>query len=399
MSERRPARDARALAVWMAGGIWPPRGWLADARAVLAPGWQGVRSAGLTADAAEVWARHTVASWVASGVYGDADRVPQDHDDATTDEGGPAEPDAGEEDEGASGAPGAQDAGATSTASTGESASGNASGGERPSETRGARADGAGEAAGVWSPAGVDGVLAWADALGRHPDVLALIERLGRRLGERGPPPEGGREVVGVGLGRSVAGAAPSSLAMLGDPDFDVVFWRQLAEGRLMSWSRGGDGAGGEVGRGPRGPALLALDTSASMAGPRGLVGRATALAVARALRAQGRAVRLVTFGAEGEQVDQPLTDDPSSWVRLLAWGFSGGTDLDGPVVRALAEHAVQEAGDLVLVTDGEASLDPRTVAAAEAAHRDRRWSLELVLVGDAHLAIRSVLAADVSAC
>jgi len=396
MTDKRPLRDAAALADWWRGGPWPSVGWLTHAEAALAPGWVASRTHGGSVVSATAWAESVVATWVAAGVYGAPTRATAARDA----DGGDASPASG--DEGVpGGTPGAVDAGRGHGDGVGDDALAEAEshGGVRPATSRATAADGHGAAKGAWSQDGVGDVLQWADALARLPDVVALIERLGRRRGDRGPPPEGGREVVGVGLGRHVGHATPGALAKLGDPDFDAVFWQQLAEGRLLSWSRGGDGEGGTEGSVERGPALLALDTSASMAGPRGLVARAATLAVARALRAEGRAVRLVAFGAEGESQALPLDDDPASWVRLLAWGFQGGTDLDGPVVRALAEHAAQDGGDLVLLTDGEASLDPRTVAAAEAAHRSHGWSLELVLVGDAHLAIRSVLEAGLSVC
>jgi hypothetical protein len=387
------------LAAWVTGGRWPREGWLASVEGTLAPGWSRLRSVPLTSEAAAVWAAATVQAWVDDGVYGPPVVAGPSDETGSASHAGAATDAEGQQDAGAAGAPGRWEVGETAEASSGEPSVGPARGGERPAEDAATYADGAGVSPGVWAPTEVSDVLAWADALASQPDVVALVARLGRRRGGAGPPPEGGREVVGVGLGRSVAQATPSALAMLGDPDFDAVFWRQLAEGRLLSWARGGDGEGGDAGRRERGPAWLALDTSASMAGARGLVARATALAVARHLRAEGRVVRLVAFGAQGESADRPLDDDPASWVRLLAWGFSGGTDLDGPVVRALTEHAQSDAGDLVLITDGEASLDPRTVAAAEAAHRDRGWSLELVLVSDGHLAIRSVLDPEISAC
>jgi len=137
-----------------------------------------------------------------------------------------------------------------------------------------------------------------------------------------------------------------------------------------------------------RGPMLVCVDTSGSMQGGAEAVAKAVVLEAVRCAHAQRRACRVYAFGGPDEVVEMELGVDAEGVGRLarfLGQGFGGGTDICGPLERAIAR--LGEAGwalaDLLIASDGEFGATPALAARVEAARRERGLRVQGILIGD----------------
>lgn len=228
------------------------------------------------------------------------------------------------------------------------------------------------------------------ELLERLPTLRALAAKLGRLEADyrKSKANEGGsEEVTGVRSGGDVARALPSELALLSDPDTEDLFFLRLLERRLVSLELTGAGLDGVSHERQRGPVIACIDTSGSMQGPPEEAAKALVLAIARQVVPQGRVVHLLLFGAAGERTELRLRRGRGGLEDLLAFlvrGFSGGTDFDTPLLRAmeLLKEADLRAADVLVVTDGYAHASREVVAAVEAARAGRGVRVWSVLLG-----------------
>ena len=136
------------------------------------------------------------------------------------------------------------------------------------------------------------------------------------------------------------------------------------------------------------GPMLVCVDTSGSMQGGAEAVAKAVVLEAVRTAHAQGRACHVFAFSGPDEVVEMPLAVDADGVERLTRFvgqSFGGGTDICGPLERALAK--LDEEGwhvaDLLIASDGEFGATPELAAAVARAKRDRGLRIEGILIGD----------------
>jgi Mg-chelatase subunit ChlD len=230
--------------------------------------------------------------------------------------------------------------------------------------------------------------------LSRLPRLVALVDALGRAEaqaakdgGERG----GSEEVVGVAASGDVTRALPSELALLADPATEDLFFARYAERRLISLQLAGRGLDGVAAPAERGPVIACVDASASMDGEPEWAAKAIVLAVVRRAMAQRRDVHLLVFGGRGQHLERRLRAGASGvegLLDLLASSFDGGTDFDGPLLRALAllDDPRLARADLLVVTDGHAAASPATVRAIADARRDTGARVVSIVVGNPHV-------------
>lgn len=218
------------------------------------------------------------------------------------------------------------------------------------------------------------------------PELERLAAALGRVEGAtRGKRPlkGGGEEVVGVRLGGRISEVLPSELALLADPATEDLFYLRWIERRLVSLELTGGGQGGAGEPEKRGPILAVVDTSGSMRGAPEIAAKALILALARRVVPAGRVLHLILFGGPYEVQELRIARGPGALDALLAFlghGFYGGTELHGPLTRALQlleERALRRA-DLLLITDGLVDVSP----ALEAAIRDQHDRTQLTVWG-----------------
>ena len=133
---------------------------------------------------------------------------------------------------------------------------------------------------------------------------------------------------------------------------------------------------------------LLCVDTSGSMQGGAEAVAKAVVLQAMRTAQAQKRACHLFAFGGPEEIVEIELSLDLQGLERLaefMAKGFHGGTDICGPIERAIERLGMQgwQLADLLIASDGEFGATRATIAALAKAKAEVGLRVQGVLVGD----------------
>lgn len=136
------------------------------------------------------------------------------------------------------------------------------------------------------------------------------------------------------------------------------------------------------------GPLLVCVDTSGSMQGGAEAVAKAVVLEALRTAHAQRRACHVFAFGGPDEVIDMALAYDAAGIERLtrfLGQAFRGGTDICGPLDKALAklEGAAWQQADLLIASDGEFGATPAMAERLVAAQRDLGLRVQGVLIGD----------------
>lgn len=198
--------------------------------------------------------------------------------------------------------------------------------------------------------------------LARNPNLRKLSHLLGRmreqalalrhRLFERR-----NEEVFEVTLGSDLGRMLPQEMVSLHQPALRRDWQRRFVEGELLQYQlRGTDERG-------RGPMIVCLDVSSSMAGEKEVWSKAvtlTLLDIARRERRRFRAILfssaemgLKTFDLNG---GERYLSDLAGALDLADYFPGGGTDFERPLdaaVECLADSRFRK-GDVVLVTDGE---------------------------------------------
>jgi uncharacterized protein with von Willebrand factor type A (vWA) domain len=136
------------------------------------------------------------------------------------------------------------------------------------------------------------------------------------------------------------------------------------------------------------GPLLMCVDTSGSMRGGAEAVAKATVLEAVRVAHAQRRPCYVFAFGGPEEVVEMEFAVDTAGIERLvgfLSQSFRGGTDVCGPLERALVklEDERWQLADLLIASDGEFGATAAVVERLRGAKRDLGLRVQGVLIGD----------------
>jgi uncharacterized protein with von Willebrand factor type A (vWA) domain len=265
-----------------------------------------------------------------------------------------------------------------------------------------------------------------AERLVALPEIVALLQRLGRReLGLRDhiapahpATPAAQRmpvravatelvgapgEITGIRFDSRIEHMLPSEALWLRHPVLGRLWRARRAEGRLLAhetsatvvdWRPDPSGRPdtapptGRESKLERGPFVLCLDTSGSMAGAPEHVAKAVAIAALRAAHESGRACRLIAFGGPGELVERDHSDGAQGLAHTLALmgqAFDGGTDVQTPIERAVdcVHQAGWQGADLLIVSDGEFGCVRSTLERLDAARESLGLHVQGVLVGD----------------
>jgi uncharacterized protein with von Willebrand factor type A (vWA) domain len=266
-----------------------------------------------------------------------------------------------------------------------------------------------------------------AERLAQLPELVALIHRLGRAeraahaealppqpldacarrvLGFKivetrltGPP----GELRGIRHGGRVEGMLGSEAAMLLHPVLHRLWRARFAEARLLTYDseavlhdlRPDPAAPPRSDPAPprpealeRGPLIVCLDTSGSMRGAPENIAKAVALEAMRTAYRERRGCLLIAFGGPGEIIERELgytRQGLQSLLDLMGQAFDGGTDIQGPIERAIDRvHEARWAGaDLLIVSDGEFGCTPATLRRLDSAQERFGLRVQGVLVGD----------------
>ena len=267
------------------------------------------------------------------------------------------------------------------------------------------------------------------------PELVALIRRLGRA--ERAarpqalPPrptdravqrllgvkavetrlPDAPGELRGIRQSDRIEGMLGSEAAMLLHPVLKKLWRARRAEARLLTYDseavlvdwRPDPAAPPRHDPAPpvpealeRGPILICLDTSGSMRGAPETVAKAVVLQAVRTAHAERRGCRLIAFGGPDEIVERALTGPShpggpagrgglAALLDLMGQSFDGGTDVQGPIERAIdrVHEARWASADLLIVSDGEFGCTAATLARLDDARDRLGLRVQGVLVGD----------------
>jgi uncharacterized protein with von Willebrand factor type A (vWA) domain len=136
------------------------------------------------------------------------------------------------------------------------------------------------------------------------------------------------------------------------------------------------------------GPMLICVDTSGSMQGGAEAVAKATVLGAVRIAHAQKRACYVFAFGGPDELLEMELAVDTAGierLIRFLGQSFRGGTDICGPLERAIAklEDERWQLADLLIASDGEFGATAEVVERLRGAKHELGLRVQGVLIGD----------------
>ena len=281
---------------------------------------------------------------------------------------------------------------------------------------------------GVLRSAGWQDVLRIRRLLDRAPELAALIRRLGRACPTdepdalpqtavanaeavdvadaarpQVPVPDMPGETVGVQPSDRIARMLPAEAMLLNHPLLRLVWHARRAERTLLTFEDAGRIAvetdhtrrarrpSRQPSRAPRlamGPILVCVDTSGSMQGGAEAVAKAVVLEAMRTAHAQGRACHVFAFGGPDEIRECELGFEVNGIARLtsiLSQAFHGGTEISGPLERAMDRLTQQrwQQADLLIASDGEFGATSGVVSRLRAIKAEQGLRVQGVLVGD----------------
>ncbi len=211
-----------------------------------------------------------------------------------------------------------------------------------------------------------------------------------------GVPPE----IRGVERSGELSRMLPMEAAFLGHPTLKHLWHARRHEHALMTYAVEGvdfvhvttEEAGEETITRPKppqdkGPMIVCLDTSGSMAGAREMVAKALVLEVMRTALREKREALLFQFSGPGDVAELRLDLSEQGVGRLLDFlglSFHGGTDVDAPLRRAMERlrQAAWKDADVLLVSDGEFGATSALVADIATAKSTLGARLHGLLVG-----------------
>ncbi len=235
-------------------------------------------------------------------------------------------------------------------------------------------------------------------------DVAVMEEHLALREVERVVQvPDYPGETLGVRRSGRVARMLPAEAMLLLHPRLRLVWHARHAERTLLgyedsdrmpeivrelapAWRPSARRAPDK--RLEMGPMLVCVDTSGSMQGGAEAVAKAVVLEAMRTAHAQQRACHLFAFSGPGEVVETELALDCDGVARLAAFmgqTFHGGTDISGPLERALAKLGERrwQLADLLIASDGEFGATPVVAAQIRRAKEEMGLRVQGILIGD----------------
>jgi uncharacterized protein with von Willebrand factor type A (vWA) domain len=216
--------------------------------------------------------------------------------------------------------------------------------------------------------------------------VAALVGRMREQALalRRRPFERASEEIFEVRLGMDLERLLPPELLALHHPVLRRDFARRLVEGRLLSYAlRGADERG-------RGPMVVCLDGSGSMAGDKEVWSKAVALTLLEIARRQRRLFRFICFSSAETPLftldlnprdRHEVSEDRA--LDLAEYFPGGGTDFETPLSAALdcLGSARYRRGDIVLITDGECQVSPEWLASFKKEKKRLGFSLFSVLI------------------
>ncbi len=198
--------------------------------------------------------------------------------------------------------------------------------------------------------------------LGELARLVGRFKQLARAIRRR-TLEKGVAEAYDITRGADVGRLIPAELLALNDRWLRAEFKRRLLEGTLLQYELRQQEEKG------KGPVVVCLDVSSSMAGDKELWGKAVTLTLLDIARRQRRLFRAVLFSAGPEAMrvfdlnrERRYETDLKQIVEMAEYFPGGGTDFEAPLIQAveLLKTKALKRADVVLITDGECEVSPQ---------------------------------------
>jgi uncharacterized protein with von Willebrand factor type A (vWA) domain len=191
-------------------------------------------------------------------------------------------------------------------------------------------------------------------------------------------PPD---EITSITIGAELGRILPSELALLTDPVLEDLFFLKFTDGRLLNYDLIGQEKKGQ------GPIIVALDSSGSMDGEREIWSKAVTLAIMAIARLQKRDMAVMHFSSQGELKVWHFAKGQGSYSAVMncaEFFYGGGTQYEQWMAAAIAliDRAEYNQADTIIVSDGEASVNPQALAEWQARRQQRGMRCYSVLIG-----------------
>lgn len=212
------------------------------------------------------------------------------------------------------------------------------------------------------------------------PIIEVITERIKQQALIKTPvvTPLAPMETKGVTRSGDINRMLPQESAMLGHPVLKSLWHARRAEEALCTYAVEGTidmALEGEIEveqdkeiegakqNSNMGPMIICLDTSGSMRGLPENIAKAIVLECLKVATEQKRQCFVYTFGGPGEIAEFELEASAKSIQKIISFlsmSFSGGTDVDGPLNRALNQCKKNDwqKADIMLVSDGAFHAD-----------------------------------------
>jgi uncharacterized protein with von Willebrand factor type A (vWA) domain len=165
-----------------------------------------------------------------------------------------------------------------------------------------------------------------------------------------------GTAVHSVETGNNLQGLLPSELAKLAIPGMRPLFLKDYSERSLLQYQLKSKERQG------KGPIVVCLDSSGSMAGELEEWSKAVAIALFSIANRQKRTCRILHFTNRVERVDDFIGGqlDPLKLVESMESFYNGGTNWEVPLDSALEvihSSPNYRKADIVMITDGDCAV------------------------------------------
>lgn len=197
-------------------------------------------------------------------------------------------------------------------------------------------------------------------------------------------------EIIGIKLAKDLEFILPSELALLSDPETEILFDLKFIESNLMCFEMQGlqpykdtIDQDVEVSDDSKGPMILCIDTSGSMSGTPEYIAKATALYFATQAMKERRKCFLINFSTSIETLELTSENGLKSVIDFLQMSFHGGTDVAPALAYALQllEKESYKKADVLVVSDFiMASLDTKTHYRIKLAKENKNQFFSLVI-------------------
>lgn len=192
------------------------------------------------------------------------------------------------------------------------------------------------------------------------------------------PQPASSGEVVGIEFSGDINRVVPSEMGRLENPDTEMLFYSNLIEKKLLSYSyltqesclNSGTLAIPNEKQDLCGPIIACVDTSGSMSGAPEITAKTLLLAIAKEAITTKRKCYIISFSREIETLDISDFKGGNALQTLIAFlnrSFNGGTDAYPALceaVRVLQESDYKNS-DVIMVSDFIMPSMPREIVAS----------------------------------